>query len=196
MIGRLVGKAIESTAEGGLLLDLHGVGYEISAPIGTLGRASVDANGNTTLHIHTHVREDALILFGFATEADRSAFRKLISVASIGPRTALAILGVLPLDELAHAVENGDLARIVRVPGIGKKTAERIVLELKGKLEPTSLSTSHRPSQSAKTLVAQALTSLGFRPADADRAVASLGEQIDQKETGDLVRQALAFLSQ
>ena len=115
MIGRLTGKVV-SQADGAAIVDVHGVGYEVQIPLGTIGRVAHDADGRVTLHIHTHAREDALILFGFASEADRLAFRTLIGVSSVGPKTALAVLGSLPAEALARAIAQRCLASARRRP--------------------------------------------------------------------------------
>jgi Holliday junction DNA helicase RuvA len=156
-----------------------------------------------TVYVHTHAREDALILFGFATEADRAAFRTLIGVSSVGPKTALAVLSVLPADDLARVIAHKDLAHLTAVPGIGKKTAERMVLELRDKL-PMSGPTKAVPA--AKTVTADgpapvkellmgALTRMGYRPAETERAIAALGGRLDEASLPELVREALALLS-
>ncbi|MEO8799071.1 MAG: Holliday junction branch migration protein RuvA, partial [Polyangiaceae bacterium] len=102
MIGRLTGKIIEEEEGGTLVLDVHGVGYEVIAPIGTRGRVPLSDDGRVTLFVHTHVREDALVLFGFATAGDRLAFRTLIGISSVGPKTAVSVLSIMPGPELAR----------------------------------------------------------------------------------------------
>ena len=144
MIGRLRGRVLTDEATGAVVLDVHGVGYDVLTPVGTLGRARVDAQREVELWIHTHVREDALDLFGFATETDRRVFRLLLAVPNVGPKTALGVLSAMPVDELSRAVERGDHARLGKIPGIGKKTAERLVLELKEKLRGLDSSVSQR----------------------------------------------------
>ena len=139
MIGRLSGKVLGQEAEGVVVVDVGGVGYEVQVPLGTVGRAPIDGDGRATFWVHTHAREDALILFGFASESDRLAFRTLIGVSSVGPKTALAVLSALPAAELARAIAKKDLGQLTRIPGIGKKTAERLVLELRDKLELAAL---------------------------------------------------------
>jgi Holliday junction DNA helicase RuvA len=134
MIGRLTGKVVAQEAEGAAVVDVGGVGYEVLVPLGTIGRAASDEGGRCTLYVHTHAREDALTLFGFATDADRLTFRTLIGVSNVGPRTALAILSTLPAEDLARAIAAKDLAKLTGIPGIGKKTAERLVLELRDRL--------------------------------------------------------------
>ncbi len=203
MIGRLTGKA-EQQDDGNLLVDVHGVGYDLMAPLGTVGRARTDEAGNVTLFVHTHAREDALILFGFATEGDRIAFRTLIGISNVGPKTAIQIMSALPTAELAKAVAMKDAAMLTRVPGIGKKTAERLLLELEGKLEsvpvtkpdakgPAAVPAAAPPSGPSEVLLS-ALTRMGYRPAEAERAVSQLGPRLDQP-LDVLVREALGLLS-
>lgn len=211
MIGRLSGRVVEEAADGTVVIDVHGVGYDVAMPIGSLGRllASSGAAGATrpatpevTVFVHTHVREDALSLFGFATREDRAAFRALIGVSSIGPKTAMAVLGALPGPELSITVGRGDVAKLTKVPGIGKRTAERIVLELKDKLPAVAgapiaavegaAPAAARGGQAA--LVERALVEMGFRPPEAERAVAALGDKIDTAPLPELVRLALAHL--
>ncbi|APR80701.1 Holliday junction DNA helicase RuvA [Minicystis rosea] len=201
MIGRLVGKIVEESADGTSVVDVRGVGYEVTLPLGTLGRAAPDDSGQVTLWVHTHVREDAFVLFGFATRDERAVFRQLISVSSIGPKIALSILGALQVGELAAAVAGGETTKLTRVPGVGKKTAERIVLELKDKLlAPPPALTAAAPAKAtprgAKAeLLHGALTRMGYRPAEADRAVTTLGTRVESEALADLVREALAVLS-
>ena len=201
MIGRLTGRVVEEAGDGALVLDVGGVGYEVAAPLGTLGRATADAAGVVSLHVHTHVREDALLLYGFATADDKAVFRALISVSNVGPKIALAILGGLAAPELAAVVARGDTAKLTQVPGIGKKTAERIVLELKDKLggivqahAPASALRPAAQSSQAEVLV-RALTGMGFRQVEAERAVTALGSRVDSAPMGELVREALASLA-
>lgn len=201
MIGRLTGRVLEDAGDGSLLLDVAGVGYEVSAPLGTLGRAGADAAGLVTLHIHTHMREDALLLYGFATNADKSAFRALVSVSSVGPKIALSILSTFSAPDLANVVVRGETAKLTQVPGVGKKTAERLVLELKEKLaalasaRSLAATPSHTAPSSQAELLQRALTGMGFRPAEADRAIATLGTRVDSAPMGELVREALASLA-
>ncbi len=203
MIGRLVGKIVEDGADGTVVLDVRGVGYEVLAPLGTLGRAVTDAEGAVTLFVHTHAREDALLLYGFASRDDRVVFRQLIAVSNIGPKIALNILGALPVADLDAAIARGETAKLTAVPGVGKKTAERIVLELKDKLHvevPAGSAAApagpRPPAKSEKAdLVQSALTRMGYRPAEAERAVAALGARVQEAPLADLVREALAALS-
>jgi Holliday junction DNA helicase RuvA len=209
LIGRLVGQIVEDSAEGAVVVDVRGVGYEVLVPLGTVGRATPDEHAAVTLYVHTHVREDALLLYGFASRDERAVFRQLIGVSSIGPKIALGILGALPVHDLAAAVAGGETVKLTRIPGVGKKTAERIVLELKDKLlaqaplsvaglaAGTGVAPPARPTaRGAKgDLLHGALTRMGYRPAEADRAVAALGARVDSEALADLVREALAVLT-
>ncbi len=207
MIGRLVGQVVEETADGAVVLDVRGVGYEVTVPLGAVGRAPPDAEGAVTLFVHTHVREDAFLLYGFASREERAVFRQLIGIPNIGPKIALSILGALSIADLAAAVARGETARLTTVPGVGKKTAERICLELKDKLlahvpvtaaapRPAAPgSAGALPSRGKAELLHGALTRMGFRPAEADRAVTSLGGRVEEAPLAELVREALAVLS-
>lgn len=202
MIGRLTGKVAQE-AEGSVVVDVAGVGYEVLVPLGTVGRAVPDEGGRHTLYVHTHAREDALVLFGFATEADRLTFRTLIGVSNVGPRTALAILSALPAEDLARAISTKDLAKLTAIPGIGKKTAERLVLELRDRLvKPAAVaprsgaaSTQGAPATRVRDLLLGALTGMGYRPAEAERAIVVLGPRADVEPLADLVRDALSLLA-
>jgi len=199
MIGKLRGNVIAEEPPL-LTLDVHGVGYEVAVPVGSLGRAT-NENGEVDLWIHTVVREDALELFGFASELERRVFRQVISVPNVGPKTALGVLSALPVAELAAAVEASDIARLTRVPGVGKKTAERFVLELRGKLpaEATISAASARApvarTGDPKSRLLSALTNMGYRPVEAERAIQALGQRVDQEPLSELLRDALAELS-
>jgi Holliday junction DNA helicase RuvA len=199
MIGRLIGKVLAEEPGGGLIVDVGGVGYELLAPVGTLGRAAVESDGRVTLHVHTHVREDALDLFGFSAEGERRLFRLLINVPNVGPKMALGLLSALPPPALNQAIHEGNLARLCKVPGIGKKTAERLVMELKEKLPPAAAaSRAETTSPSAKDDASRligALTNMGYRPAEAERAVKSLGDRVGREPVAELLRQALAALT-
>lgn len=198
MIGRLRGKVVADEPGAALVLDVLGVGYDVLTPLGTAGRAETDGDGGIVLHIHTHVREDALDLFGFATEVERRVFRLLIEVPNVGPKTALGVMGVLPIEELAHAVESGDVARLTRVPGIGKKTAERFVLELKEKLGKLALAPSEPGQASAHDdgrRLLTALTNMGYRAGEAERALKALGDRVGKEPIQTLLREALARLA-
>ena len=197
MIGWLRGRLVNEEPSGALLLDVGGVGYEVMVPLGALARTR-SAGDEIELFVHTHVREDALDLFGFPSEHDRRVFRLLLSIPNVGPKTAVGVLSALSVTDLARAVRSGDLARLSKVPGIGKKTAERLVLELKDKLVaagPEEVSAGVRPVPSdSRGRLLSALTNMGYRAAEAEKAVASLGARVDQAPLGELLKEALAHL--
>ncbi|WP_394835180.1 Holliday junction branch migration protein RuvA [Pendulispora rubella] len=207
MIGRLTGKVLAHEEDGAIVVDVAGVGYEVTVPLGTVGRASTDDTGRTTLYVHTHAREDQLVLFGFATIGDRVAFRTLIGVSSVGPKTAIAVLGALPAPDLARAISAKDVSKLTSVPGIGKKTAERLLLELRDKIAlagvvpPTDgAPTAGRapqaaPALSTAELTISALTRMGYKQTEAERAVNALGDKADKAPLTEVVREALALLA-
>ncbi len=206
MIGRLTGRVVAHEEDGSLVVDVGGVGYEVTAPLGTVGRLGADGGGQVCLFVHTHVREDTLSLFGFATERDRAAFRALIGVSNVGPRTAVAVLSALPADDLARAIAKNELGRLTAISGIGKKTAERLMLELRGKLPvggapatPDPAGTTDGPAKAAGAKVdvlLGALTGLGYRQQEAERAVKGLGEEhVAEGAIADLVKEALHLLA-
>jgi holliday junction DNA helicase RuvA len=199
MIGRLTGRVVSEGVEGTIIVDVHGVGYEVMVPLGCLPEGSRTAEGPVTLHIHTVVREDSFELFGFSTEEQRALFRMLIAVPNVGPKTGVGLIGGMSLGELVSAIRTADLGRLSRVPGIGKKTAERIVLELKGKIERfavgqpgTSPATAGDSKAERLTL---ALTGMGYRQAEAARAVEGLKNQLESQSLSELLREALAVLT-
>lgn len=204
MLGWLRGRVIAEEPSG-LILEVSGVGYELTAPVGTVGRAKTDAAGQVELWVHTHVREDALELFGFASELERRVFRLLVSVPNVGPKTAIGVLGALPIADLSRAISARDLGRLGKVPGIGKKTAERLVVELVDKLPalvPHDVfdgSGKPVPSKVAAAgtsqLLLKALVNMGYRPNEAERAVEHLGKRVDSEPVSELLRAALAFLT-
>ena len=178
MIGRLTGK-VSSCAPDLVLLDVHGVGYEVRIPLSTFYRlASAGSSGAVSLHVHTHVREDAWQLFGFATLEERSAFEQLIGISGIGPRIALAVLSGIGVDELRQTVWRGDRERLQRIPGVGRKTAERMLLELRDKmgLEPAADEDGARVvvglPGSVEADAISALVNLGYSQRLAESAVA------------------------
>jgi Holliday junction DNA helicase RuvA len=205
LIGRLVGRIVEEGDGGTLVIDVGGVGYEVTAPLGMRGRLGGD-EGEVTLYVHTHVREDTLSLFGFASLGERDAFRVIIGISNVGPKLGLALLGSITVADLAICVARGEASKLTAIPGVGKKTAERLVLELKGKLEHVATPVAHRAgpemgrvtaSGKNQDLLLGALTRMGYRPAEAERAVAGLAasRDIEGVPLGDLVREALAILA-
>jgi Holliday junction DNA helicase RuvA len=203
MIGRLTGTLVADGPDG-VVLDVGGVGYEVSVPLGTMGRVRPDDAGRVTLWIHTHVREDVLALYGFADADDRIAFRALLGVSNVGPKIAVAVLGALPAAELAQAIARQDGAKLKGISGVGKKIADRLLLELRDKLPPLLGSpvppVGARPSaiqapSSGDERLRSVLTGMGFRPAEADRAVSALGPRVGDEPIEALLREALALLA-
>jgi holliday junction DNA helicase RuvA len=190
MIGRLVG-TLAAKAPPQVLVDVHGVGYEVDVPMSTF--YGLPALGQpVTLLTHFVVREDAQLLYGFATETERATFRELVKISGVGPRTALAILSGLPPADLALAVAAQDTGRLVKVPGIGKKTAERLLLELKGKLGPDLAVPAGPAASEAQNDIVQALLALGYNERDAKAALKALPEDVG---VADGIKRALKSLS-
>lgn len=190
---------------GALILDVRGVGYELLCPLGTgaQARASSAGEDSITLYVHTNLRQDAIELFGFASLIQREAFLKLVTVPNVGPRLALSVLHVFSPEELATVIDAEDKVRLSKVPGVGKKTAERLVLELRGKLPRGSAASeagSH-PSQATppKDLTGRlvaALTGLGYRSVEAEKAAAALLEgENPETDLSSLLRKALKYLA-
>ena len=196
MIGRLSGVAVERGSDGTCVLDVEGVGYEVFVPFGVLGRLPPPPK-KTTLHIHTHVREDVLSLFGFETMADRAAFRSILGISGVGPKLAMAIMSTMNAGELASAIALEDKTRFKGIPGIGKKTAERLVLELRDKLpkigEIARAGIPTAPPVGSLGMVASALVQMGYKQVQAEKAVAGL--DADGKSVEELLRAALGQLS-
>lgn len=192
MIGRLRGVVVHKQPPQ-LLLDVNGVGYEIHAPMTTFYDVP-DAGLTVTLHTHLVVREDAQQLFGFSRCADRDVFRQLIKVTGIGAKTAVAILSGLSSDELARCIAAGDVVRLTRVPGIGKKTAERMMIELRDKLDDLACSAAASfevavAAPDAAADAVSALVALGYKSIDASRWVRGIKTQGLRSE--EIIRQAL-----
>jgi Holliday junction DNA helicase RuvA len=210
MIGRLKGHIVSEGADGTLVVDVTGVGYELIVPLGAQGRASREADGRVTLWVHTNVREDAITLFGFADTFERDVFRLLTSVTGVGPKIAVGVLGVLPPSELAGAIARGDVKRLQTAPGVGKKLAERLILELKDKLGGLgagatgagATGVAYVPPVSASPLrgagptavLVDALVKLGFKQAEAERAAVELRDRATEP-LDVLVRDALRILT-
>ncbi len=178
MIAHLSGLLL-SKQPNSVIVDINGVGYEVTIPLSTFYDLSEEGSA-VALRIHTHVREDALQLFGFRTEREKKLFLLLTSVSGIGPKLAITILSGMSADELIPAIRNNELARLVNIPGVGKKTAERLVLELKDKLSALSspeLEEQYRLAGGATSKnsitddIVSALVNLGFQRAAAEKAV-------------------------
>lgn len=194
MIGRLTGRLAEKSPDQ-LILDVAGVGYLVHIPLSTFYELP-EAESPASLFIHTHVREDALALYGFLTERERSLFMLLISVAGIGPRVALTVLSGIPPAELVEALRAQDVRRLIAIPGVGKKTAERMVLELSEKVARFAAETAAAPSTVvSKDDVVSALVNLGYRRAEAERAVDAIARTGAPREFGDYLKLALKKLT-
>ena len=174
MFGRLHGKLLEKNPPQ-ILIDVSGVGYEVDVPMSTFCNLP-EVGGELTLYTHFVVREDAELLYGFATLAERAVFRALIKISGVGPKIALALLSGITVDQLKDAVDRGETGLLTKVPGIGKKTAERLVLELKGKLAGTGAATAAVPTSGARADVAAALIALGYSEREAAAATKKLPE--------------------
>ncbi len=190
MIGRIRGQLIE-ISENVVLLDVAGVGYEVEVTLGVLGQLPA-RDETVTLHTHFVVREDAQLLYGFASREERDLFRALIRITGVGPKLALNLISSVSLVELANCVRSGEVGVLTRVPGVGRKTAERLLVELKGKL-PAHVAGEHsRPVTGTGRAVSEAedaLVALGYRPAEASRMID--GVRGEGESTEDLVRAAL-----
>lgn len=193
MIGRLHGKLVEKNPPQ-IMLDVSGVGYEVDVPMSTFYNLP-GLGESATLLTHLAIREDGHFLYGFATAAERTAFRQLLKISGIGAKIALAVLSGLSVDELAHAIARQDVAMLTRVPGIGKKTAERMLLELKGKLpefgHPTAGVTLQAPNDASNDIL-NALLALGYNDKEARSALHALPPETG---TSDGIRLALKHLS-
>lgn len=194
MIARLTGRLVQKSPEA-LIVDVHGVGYRVMVSLTAF--AALPAEGaEVTLAIHTHVRETAIELFGFANAAEQVLFGALITVSGIGPRMALNILSGVPAEELAEALAGGHVARLVAIPGVGKRTAERLIVELQERARtllraPATPAAGAAPDQSEAV---SALVNLGYRQADAERAVRAVAAR-GVRELADVIRKALQELS-
>jgi Holliday junction DNA helicase RuvA len=190
MIGRIQGTLIANNPPR-LLIDCHGVGYEIDVPMSTLYQMPAIGQ-QVTLLTHFVVREDAQQLFGFSQESEREAFRALIKISGIGARTALSLLSGMSVEELSQAVTLQESGRLTKVPGIGKKTAERLLLELKGKLGADIGTGGQSQAPDSQLEVLQALTALGYSDKEAQLAI----KQVPQgTSVSDGIRLALKALS-
>lgn len=196
MIAHLRGRIFDKQPNR-IIVDVNGVGYDVAVPLSTFYGLG-DAGADIALRIHTHVREDALLLYGFATRLEQELFERLISVSGIGPKVGLAVLSGIETNELIKAIQRSDLARLTAIPGVGKKTAERIVLELKDRL-PLAAHTQPagggvaEPSD-LKDDVLSALVNLGYQKTLAEKAV----DTAIKRDAGDFeqtLRQALRELA-
>ncbi|MBN6078977.1 Holliday junction branch migration protein RuvA [Aggregatibacter actinomycetemcomitans] len=200
MIGHLTGILMEKQPPE-ILLDVQGIGYELLLPMTSFYNLP-EVGKQTSLFTHLVVREDAHLLFGFAQKADRTLFRELIKTNGVGPKLALAILSAMSVDEFAYAIEREELSRLVKIPGIGKKTAERLLVELKGKFKEVKtndffVQADHLPRFSAEISATvepsneavAALVALGYKPLDAEKMVKKVSKP--ELSSEQLIREAL-----
>lgn len=198
MIAWLKGTLFSKAADR-IVVEIAGVGYEIIIPFSTYYDLG-DVGSSVGLHIHTHVREDALSLYGFLTPLEKRLFTMLIQVSGVGPRLAIAALSGLPGQELIRALAGGDIARLSSIPGIGRKTAERLVLELKDKVR-TAMTEAGKEAElpaavsTAQSDVVSALVNLGYGRPVAEKAVAQVVKEAQGARFEDLLRRSLRRIS-
>ncbi|MBL0392942.1 Holliday junction branch migration protein RuvA [Ramlibacter monticola] len=190
MIGKLTGTLSEKNPPQ-VLVDCHGVGYEVDVPMSTFYNLP-GVGEKVSLLTHFVVREDAQILFGFGSAGEREAFRQLIRISGVGPRTALAVLSGMSVGDIGQAVTQQDASRLVKIPGIGKKTAERLLLELKGKIGADLGHVGTGPVDDHQGDILQALVALGYSDKEAQAALKSLPKDVS---VSDGIKQALKALA-
>lgn len=179
-----------------VIVETAGVGYDVTISVPTFSDLP-EVGAEVALHIHTHVREDAIALYGFLRPSEKILFEKLITVSGIGPKLAITILSGMAANEMVGAIRGNDVARLTRIPGIGKKTAERMVLELRDKFPEAApiTATAVAPMSAVEEDVLSALVNLGYQRAAAEKALASLGKNGPSTSFDHLFRAALAQLS-
>ncbi len=192
MIGYLKGKLISSKPTQ-VLLDINGVGYLVNISINTFEKIS--ELESIELFIHTNVKEDSITLFGFHTETEKEMFELLISVNGIGPKSALSLLSGIQTDELKSAIQSGDVSRIIAIPGIGRKTAERLVLELRSKVDSIKDEGATGISFSIKNEAVAALTTLGYNAKTAEKVIRDILSEEQNPTIEDLIKKALGKLN-
>ena len=190
MIGRIQGKILEKIPPH-ILVNCNGVGYEIEVPMTTFYDLP-EVGNEVVLLTHFLVREDAQLLFGFATDQERIIFRKLLKVNGIGAKASLSILGGMTVNELTHSIQTQDVNSLTKIPGVGKKTAERLILELKDKFSDTEFAASKNQGSSQLSDIQNALLALGYNQKDILTVTKDLGENIT---VNDGIKQALKLLS-
>ena len=190
MIGRLTGLLLEKNPPQ-ILLEVQGVGYEVDVPMSTFYNLP-GVNEKVILHTYLVVREDAQLLYGFGTHDERAAFRQLLKISGVGPKLALSVLSGLSLADLASAVVNKEVGRLTKIPGVGKKTAERLLLELQGKFTALPSSVTKGGATTHSTDIVNALLALGYNEKEAAWAAKQLPADAG---VSDGIRQALKFLS-
>ena len=199
MIARLTGTFVEISIDSAII-DVQGVGYHVLVPVGTSGRLRPDDRGHVSLSVHTNVREDAIQLFGFATQKEKTVFQKITTVSGIGPKIALNILSDLSVQEIVNAIQRDDLARFTSISGIGKKTGQRLLLELKNAFSDLGLvtETGEVPRLDSGLIddLRSALLNLGYKPVIVDNVVEQVAPLAsDHDEVEPLLRRALQLLS-
>lgn len=197
MIGFLHGKVLRKSPER-VLLDVGGVGYEIFVPVSTyteIEAAQLEGDGRVGLYIHTHLRDDSLSLFGFWSEREKELFEKLIAVSGIGPKLARVILSGMPPDDLIAALAAEDAKALATIPGVGKKTAERMVLELSDKVDELAAGLPDRPPAQADDDVVSALVNLGYKESQAAKVVSQARRETPEAAFAELLRDSLKRLS-
>ncbi len=187
--GRLIAKHPNQA-----IVETAGVGYDVTISVPTFSDLPA-VGAEVALHIYTHVREDTIALYGFLRPGEKQLFEKLLSVSGIGPKLAITILSGMPTDDMVRAIRGNDLGRLTRVPGIGKKTAERLVLELRDKLQDFGAAPTVAAVTPIEEDVLSALTNLGYQRAAAERAVAQAAKNGQRESFDVLFREALAALS-
>ena len=193
MIARLSGKVLEKHPNR-VIVDVNGVGYDVQVPLSTF--YGVGEPGTAlSLRIHTHVREDQLALYGFAADLELIMFEKLIAVSGIGPKLALSVLSGIEPRDLAGAIQRNDLARLTAIPGVGKKTAERICVELRDRLPKTIEASPASPADSLREDLTSALSNLGYHRQAIDKVIDKLPDSKDEPRFEDVLRAALKDLS-
>ncbi len=197
MIGQLRGR-LAGKRPNQVVVDVGGVGYLVQVPLSTYATLG-ELHTEVTLLIHTHVREDALALYGFLSSREKHFFEMLLSASGVGPTLALKILSGMNVEELVPAIRTGDLARLTRIPGVGRKTAERIVVELKDKLDAVVVEAAEKPAPSSpagvEADVISALVNLGYDARTAESAVAEARREAGAANFEKLLRSALQTLS-
>ena len=193
MIAHLRGKLIAKHPNQAIV-EAAGVGYDVTISVPTFSELA-SVGSEVALHVHTHVREDAIALFGFLHPEEKQLFERLLSVSGIGPKLAITILSGMAASEMVAAIKGNDVAKLTRIPGIGKKTAERMVLELRDKLKDFGLAPATPPASPLEEDVLSALTNLGYQRPLAEKAVATVTRNGAAKEFDAMFRESLALLS-
>jgi holliday junction DNA helicase RuvA len=194
LIARLAGTLFDKQVQR-LIIDVGGVGYDVQVPLSTLYVVG-EPGSPVALHVHTHVREDAIQLFGFATPAELALFDRLIGVSGIGPKVALAVLSGIEPPELVRAIRQADLARLTSIPGVGKKTAERIVVELRDRLPPgLEAEPAVNAVDQVRGDVLSALANLGYQRAAAEKALERVAGRTGERAFEPLLREVLRDLA-